>query len=198
MTPATPAPAAPMRTPSSAWLPAPTVPAAATPASATPSETAHWARFSLPATERGLCSVILGDTDASPRSRTARAVSSGEDRAGAEPRAATRGSTLPVHRASRCARPAPGPARDCLPDARLGSAAPHSSRRNPHLRRARRNRSANPKAFRAVARACATNPVAVVVPCHRVIGSDGKATGYRWGMERKEETAANGRDARKR
>lgn len=42
-----------------------------------------------------------------------------------------------------------------------------------------------PTATRAVARACATNPVAVVVPCHRVVGSDGKLTGYRWGIERK-------------
>jgi AraC family transcriptional regulator of adaptative response/methylated-DNA-[protein]-cysteine methyltransferase len=44
-----------------------------------------------------------------------------------------------------------------------------------------------PTAIRAVARACATNPVAVVIPCHRVIGSDGKLTGYRWGVERKEK-----------
>jgi AraC family transcriptional regulator of adaptative response/methylated-DNA-[protein]-cysteine methyltransferase len=43
----------------------------------------------------------------------------------------------------------------------------------------------NPKAVRAVARACATNPVALVNPCHRVIGSDGKLAGYRWGIERK-------------
>jgi AraC family transcriptional regulator of adaptative response/methylated-DNA-[protein]-cysteine methyltransferase len=42
-----------------------------------------------------------------------------------------------------------------------------------------------PKAVRAVAGACAANPVAVVVPCHRVVGSDGKLTGYRWGVERK-------------
>jgi AraC family transcriptional regulator, regulatory protein of adaptative response / methylated-DNA-[protein]-cysteine methyltransferase len=42
-----------------------------------------------------------------------------------------------------------------------------------------------PRAVRAVAHACASNPVAVVVPCHRVIGSDGKLTGYRWGVERK-------------
>ncbi|MEP7148350.1 MAG: bifunctional DNA-binding transcriptional regulator/O6-methylguanine-DNA methyltransferase Ada [Acidobacteriota bacterium] len=43
----------------------------------------------------------------------------------------------------------------------------------------------NPKAVRAVARACATNPVALVNPCHRVVGSDGKLSGYRWGIERK-------------
>jgi AraC family transcriptional regulator of adaptative response/methylated-DNA-[protein]-cysteine methyltransferase len=43
----------------------------------------------------------------------------------------------------------------------------------------------NPKATRAVARACATNRVAVVVPCHRVVGASGALTGYRWGVERK-------------
>ena len=43
-----------------------------------------------------------------------------------------------------------------------------------------------PTAARAVARACATNPVAVVIPCHRVIGSNGKLTGYRWGAGRKQ------------
>ena len=42
-----------------------------------------------------------------------------------------------------------------------------------------------PKATRAVARACATNRVALVIPCHRVIGSDGSLTGYRWGAELK-------------
>ena len=42
-----------------------------------------------------------------------------------------------------------------------------------------------PTAVRAVARAIATNPVAIVVPCHRAIGSDGSLTGYRWGVSRK-------------
>ena len=42
-----------------------------------------------------------------------------------------------------------------------------------------------PNAVRAVARACATNPVSVVVPCHRVVRGDGKLAGYRWGIERK-------------
>lgn len=42
-----------------------------------------------------------------------------------------------------------------------------------------------PRAARAVARACAENPVAIAVPCHRVIRSDGDLGGYRWGIERK-------------
>lgn len=43
----------------------------------------------------------------------------------------------------------------------------------------------DPNATRAVARACATNRVALVVPCHRVVGVSGSLTGYRWGVERK-------------
>ncbi len=42
-----------------------------------------------------------------------------------------------------------------------------------------------PRAVRAVARACAANPVAIVVPCHRVVRADGEPGGYRWGVERK-------------
>lgn len=43
-----------------------------------------------------------------------------------------------------------------------------------------------PSAVRAVARACATNPVSVVVPCHRVVRQDGTLAGYRWGIGRKQ------------
>lgn len=43
----------------------------------------------------------------------------------------------------------------------------------------------NPGGVRAVAGACAANPVALVIPCHRVIRSDGGLGGYRWGLQRK-------------
>jgi len=47
-----------------------------------------------------------------------------------------------------------------------------------------------PTAARAVARACATNPVSVVVPCHRVVREDGDLAGYRWGLARKQALLA--------
>ncbi len=52
-----------------------------------------------------------------------------------------------------------------------------------------------PAAVRAVANACAANPVAVVVPCHRVVRADGAAGGYRWGPERKKTLLATERAA---
>jgi len=55
-----------------------------------------------------------------------------------------------------------------------------------------------PTAIRAVARSCAANPVSLAVPCHRVVGSAGALTGYRWGVRQKQalldrERAAKGR-----
>jgi methylated-DNA-[protein]-cysteine S-methyltransferase len=61
-------------------------------------------------------------------------------------------------------------------------------------------RIGNPAASRAVGRANATNPIAVIVPCHRVIGTNGKLTGYAGGLDLKEkllgwERAINSRTA---
>ena len=44
--------------------------------------------------------------------------------------------------------------------------------------------------MRAVARACATNPVALTIPCHRVVRGNGALAGYRWGVERKQKLLA--------
>ena len=50
-----------------------------------------------------------------------------------------------------------------------------------------------PRAVRAVARACATNPVALAIPCHRVVASTGAPSGYRWGVNRKKTLLARER-----
>ena len=54
------------------------------------------------------------------------------------------------------------------------------------------------KAVRAVARACATNPVALVIPCHRVIREDKSLGGYRWGLERKKQLLEQEKEATRR
>jgi AraC family transcriptional regulator of adaptative response/methylated-DNA-[protein]-cysteine methyltransferase len=54
-------------------------------------------------------------------------------------------------------------------------------------------RLGNPSAVRAVAQACGANPVAVAVPCHRVVQSNGGLGGYHWGMERKRALLAQER-----
>lgn len=56
----------------------------------------------------------------------------------------------------------------------------------------------DPSATRAVARACASNPIAVVIPCHRVVRENGDMSGYRWGVHRKEELLRRERTATKR
>jgi methylated-DNA-[protein]-cysteine S-methyltransferase/AraC family transcriptional regulator of adaptative response/methylated-DNA-[protein]-cysteine methyltransferase len=42
-----------------------------------------------------------------------------------------------------------------------------------------------PKSLRAIAQACSENPIALAIPCHRVMGNSGSTSGYRWGVERK-------------
>ena len=56
-------------------------------------------------------------------------------------------------------------------------------------------RIGSPKAVRAVAQACAANGLAVAIPCHRVVKSDGALSGYRWGVERKRALLARESDA---
>lgn len=51
-------------------------------------------------------------------------------------------------------------------------------------------RIGRPQAARAIAAACAANRIAVAIPCHRVVQSDGSLGGYRWGVERKRELLA--------
>ncbi len=53
-----------------------------------------------------------------------------------------------------------------------------------------------PTAVRAVANACAANPLALVIPCHRIVRADGGISGYRWGVERKRALLAQEQHAR--
>ena len=55
----------------------------------------------------------------------------------------------------------------------------------------------SPSAVRAVAAACAANPVALAIPCHRVVGKNGALTGYRWGIERKRKLLEQERTLRR-
>jgi O-6-methylguanine DNA methyltransferase len=47
-------------------------------------------------------------------------------------------------------------------------------------------RVSGPKSLRAIAQACSENPIALAIPCHRVMGNSGSMAGYRWGIERKQ------------
>lgn len=137
----------------------------------------------LAATDRGLCAVRLGDTAAAVRSGLAaefpRATLT-EDRAALEPHFAAVAALL----AGESGRPAldiaATPFQALVWQALL--AIPRGTTTTyGELARA----IGRPKAVRAVAGACAANPVALVVPCHRVVGKDGGLSGYRWGEERK-------------
>lgn len=141
-------------------------------------------RILVAATDRGLCSVILGDSD---RELVAQ-LRSQFPQAEIQPSPRLRPMLRQV-----LAQFAPHPAALDLPlDLR---ATAFQMRVWEALRRIPRGETrsyaqlarsvGNPKAVRAVAGACAANPLAVVIPCHRVIGSDGSLTGYRWGASRK-------------
>lgn len=137
----------------------------------------------LAATERGLCAVRLGDTAAALRAELAAEFPQAtliEDRAVLESHFAAVAALL----AGATARPALDIAAtpfQALVWRALLAIPQGTTVSYGELARA----IGRPTAVRAVAGACAANPVALVVPCHRVVGSDGALTGYRWGTERK-------------
>ena len=79
---------------------------------------------------------------------------------------------------------------DRFSNARLGHFTKNSLRRNCFVSRCCR-KLGNKNAVRAVATACASNRVALVIPCHRVVRSSGELSGYRWGIERKKQLLDN-------
>ncbi|HVB34289.1 MAG TPA: methylated-DNA--[protein]-cysteine S-methyltransferase [Patescibacteria group bacterium] len=143
-------------------------------------------RLLVAATERGIAAVYLGDSERRLRGEL------GSQFPGARIREDRKG--LGRQAAEAIARHLRG--RQALPDWPLDLRATAFQRRVwEELRRipcgATRSYGeiaeaiGKPRAARAVARACATNPASIVIPCHRVVGKDGALAGYRWGLGRK-------------
>lgn len=136
-------------------------------------------------TEHGVCSVTLGDDDRALE-KTLRAQF---------PNADIRAAGSTIHEwitaivssleGKGSASSVPMDARGTAFQLRVWNALQHIPRGTTLSYSEVASRIGKPSAVRAVARACATNPVALVVPCHRVIREDGSLGGYRWGLERK-------------
>lgn len=142
-------------------------------------------RALLAATPRGLCAVELGDSDrALIRSLTAR-----YPRAVIQRNAGLlRGAAGVLHRIFRDASRAPALPLDVCATAfqarvwnELQAIPAGATQSYGQIAR----RLGRPNSARAVARACASNPVAVLIPCHRAVAADGGLSGYRWGRGRK-------------
>jgi AraC family transcriptional regulator, regulatory protein of adaptative response / methylated-DNA-[protein]-cysteine methyltransferase len=143
-------------------------------------------RILIASTDRGLCAVILGASDAeiTKRLRDQFPAATIVERPGLAPTLTQVLSQLSEHPA---ALDLPLDLRATAFQMRVWQALKNIPRGETRTYSQLAREIGHPTAVRAVARACATNPVAVVIPCHRVIGSHGKLTGYRWGVERKQK-----------
>jgi AraC family transcriptional regulator of adaptative response/methylated-DNA-[protein]-cysteine methyltransferase len=142
------------------------------------------------ATERGVCSVMLGDEPATLEQllrQQFRAADIVPDATGMAERVAAILASMSDHPA---AGDLPLDLRATAFQARVWQAMRQIPRGQTRSYAELASAVGQPSAVRAVARACATNPVAIAVPCHRVVGSDGSLTGYRWGIERKKKLLA--------
>ena len=143
-------------------------------------------RVLVASTDRGLCAVILGSTDEELLARLGQQFPAANLTARPELSATLCHGAVEPDGASGGARSAARSARHRVSNASVGGAQVHPPGGDTDLLGDRvRDRAADGGA--GVARACATNPVAVVIPCHRVIGANGELTGYRWGVERKRQ-----------
>jgi AraC family transcriptional regulator of adaptative response/methylated-DNA-[protein]-cysteine methyltransferase len=139
------------------------------------------------ATERGVCAIILGDDPGEMQAEVRRRFPQ------AALAAAPAGFARTVQQVARCVDDPRAGARAELPLDIRGTA--FQRRVWEELRKVPPGETASyseiaarigqPRSVRAVAGACAANHLAVAIPCHRIVGADGKLTGYRWGIERK-------------
>jgi AraC family transcriptional regulator of adaptative response/methylated-DNA-[protein]-cysteine methyltransferase len=142
-------------------------------------------RMLVAATERGLCAVQFADSDgeaaADLRARFPQAVLRRDDKDLGE----TVRLVLAHLRESSTASKMPLHVRATAFQQRVWRALTEIPRGETRTYAQIAEAIGSPKSVRAVGTACGANPLAVVVPCHRVVGTDGKLTGYRWGVERK-------------
>lgn len=139
------------------------------------------------ATERGVCSVMLGDSPASLEQMLREEFRAAQVVADSEAMATLLEQVLAAMTDHPAAAEIPLDVRATAFQARVWQALREIPRGETRSYAELAQAVGQPSAVRAVARACATNPVAIALPCHRVIGSDGSLTGYRWGVGRKEK-----------
>jgi AraC family transcriptional regulator, regulatory protein of adaptative response / methylated-DNA-[protein]-cysteine methyltransferase len=148
-------------------------------------------RVLVAATERGLCFVELGSTDR----ELAAALASEFPNAAIEERPSRTmepfvDAALAVAKATNIPKDVPVDIRGTAFQWRVWRALTQIPRGETRSYSDVAAGIGRPSAVRAVARACATNPISLVVPCHRVVGKDGGVTGYRWGVDVKKALLA--------
>ena len=144
-------------------------------------------RVLVATTDRGLCAILLGDTEAAlQKDLAARFPRASIGKAGASFSTELAAVVRHIDR-PRQALALPLDIRGTAFQQRVWSAlrdvAPGNTASYADIAR----RIDAPRAVRAVAQACAANPLAVAIPCHRVVRADGSLAGYRWGIDRKRE-----------
>ena len=152
-------------------------------------------RLLVGATERGICAVTLGDEDEALEAELRREYPSAEIERDDAALKDWLADILPRLEGSAAARDLPLDLQATSFQWRVWRALqeiPYGETRSYREIAAALGR---PQAARAVAQACASNRVALVVPCHRVVRGDGKAGGYRWGEERKARILAKEAEA---
>ena len=155
-------------------------------------ETIRWStaesplgRMLVAATDRGLCAVLFADSDKdAERELKARFAEANLQRDDARLGEAVR-TVLSQMTESATAASLPFDVRATSFQHRVWEALRSIPRGETRTYSQIAQRIGAPKAVRAVGAACGANPLAVIVPCHRAVGSDGRLTGYRWGLERK-------------
>ena len=144
-------------------------------------------RLLLAATERGVCALYLGDADAPLESALAKEYPAARVERDDGRLTSWLGELLEHLRGRRPHLDLPLDVQATAFQCRVWEELRRIPYGSTRTYREIAERLGRPTAARAVARACATNPVSVVIPCHRVVRGDGGLGGYRWGLGRKQQ-----------